>query len=137
VEREDYHSRYITGMQLQLVGESLIKWMAWDIMRGIACPSEKISTNGKSFYFGAVAEGGDPAAVVAALDQRVSAVVPFNSCESTPEVPRFIPKRTSGPWNSPTRDWVTGIDILFAPSHRSVFNNHLRNGRASKVRLLV
>jgi len=28
-DREGYHSRYIEGMQLYLVGESLIKWMVW------------------------------------------------------------------------------------------------------------
>lgn len=38
-----------------------------------------------------------PAAVVAALDQRVSTVVPFNFGESTPEIPRFIPERNQWP----------------------------------------
>jgi hypothetical protein len=33
--REAYHSRYIMGMQLYLIGESLIKWMVWDIMRSV------------------------------------------------------------------------------------------------------
>jgi len=31
--RQDYRSRFYTGMQLHLVGESLIGWMAWDLMR--------------------------------------------------------------------------------------------------------
>ena len=31
----DYHFRYDNGIQLHLVGESLMGWMVWDLMRGI------------------------------------------------------------------------------------------------------
>ena len=96
--REAYHSRYITGMQLYLVGESLMKWMAWDIIRGIDLLLERKQIDEKQIILlGAVAGGGDPAAVVAALDKRVSAVVPFNFGESTPEIPRFIPEKNQWP----------------------------------------
>lgn len=96
--REAYHSRYITGMQLYLVGESLMKWMAWDIIRGIDLLLERKEIDEKQIILlGAVAGGGDPAAVVAALDKRVSAVVPFNFGESTPEIPRFIPEKNQWP----------------------------------------
>jgi dienelactone hydrolase len=97
-EREFYHSRYITGMQLYTVGESLIKWMVWDIMRGIDLLLERKDVDDKRIILlGAVAGGGDPAAVAAALDQRVAAAVPFNFGESTPEIPRFIPEKNQWP----------------------------------------
>ena len=96
--RDDYHSRYITGMQLYLVGESLIKWMVWDIIRGIDLLVERKDVNDKEIILlGSVAGGGDPAAVVAAIDQRVAAVVPFNFGESTPEIPRFVPEKNQWP----------------------------------------
>lgn len=97
-EREFYHSRYVTGMQLFTVGESLIKWMVWDIMRGVDLLLERKEIDNKRIILlGAVAGGGDPAAVAAALDQRVSAVVPFNFGEATPEIPRFIPEKNQWP----------------------------------------
>jgi len=97
-EREFYHSRLVTGMQLNTVGESLIKWMVWDIMRGVDLLVERNDIDGnRIILLGAVAGGGDPAAVVAALDQRVSAVVPFNFGESTPEIPRFLPDKNQWP----------------------------------------
>src|SRR5262245_56287966 len=33
--RHDYRFRYINGVQLYLIGDSLIGWMAWDVMRGV------------------------------------------------------------------------------------------------------
>jgi dienelactone hydrolase len=97
-EREFYHSRYVEGMQLYTVGESLIKWMVWDIMRGIDLMLDRKDIDEKRIILlGSVAGGGDPAAVAAALDQRVAAVVPFNFGESTPEIPRFIPEKNQWP----------------------------------------
>src|SRR5215831_5250435 len=96
--REAYHSRYIAGMQLYLAGESLIKWMVWDIIRGIdlLLVRKDIDKN-RIIMLGAVAGGGDPAAVAAALDQRIAAVAPFNFGESTPEIPRFLPEKNQWP----------------------------------------
>jgi cephalosporin-C deacetylase-like acetyl esterase len=97
-DREAYHSRYVTQMQLYLAGESLMKWMVWDIMRGIDLLLERKDVNERQIILlGAVAGGGDPAAVAAALDSRVSAVVPFNFGESTPEIPRFLPEKNQWP----------------------------------------
>ena len=97
-EREAYHSRYIEGMQLYLVGESLIKWMVWDIIRGIDLLLERKDIDEKRIIMlGAVAGGGDPAAVAAALDERIAAVAPFNFGESTPEIPRFLPEKNQWP----------------------------------------
>src|ERR1700719_3765360 len=85
-------------MQLYAVGESLIKWMVWDIMRCVDLLLERKDIDDKRIVLlGAVAGGGDPAAVAAALDQRVSAVVPFNFGESTPEIPRFISEKNQWP----------------------------------------
>lgn len=96
--REFYHSRYVTGMQLYTVGESLMKWMVWDLMRGIDLLLGRKDVDDKRIILiGAVAGGGDPAAVTAALDPRVSAVVPFNFGEATPEIPRFIPEKNQWP----------------------------------------
>src|SRR5262249_23730723 len=32
--RQDYYFRYNVGMQLHVIGDSLIGWMVWDLMRG-------------------------------------------------------------------------------------------------------
>jgi len=84
--REPYHSRYIMGMQLYLAGESLLKWMVWDVIRGIDLLLERKDVNpDQIILLGAVAGGGEPAAVTAALDSRVAAVAPFNSGLAEPE----------------------------------------------------
>lgn len=77
--REDYHFRYITGMQLDLAGESLMGWMVWDLGRGIDLLLDRPGIDRERIIIvGAVAGGGDPAAVVCALDGRVTCSVPFN-----------------------------------------------------------
>jgi len=77
--REAYHSRYMMGMQLYLAGESLIKWMVWDVRRGIDLLLERKDINPEQIILlGSVAAGGEPASITAALDERVAAVAPFN-----------------------------------------------------------
>ena len=77
--RQDYYFRYNTGVQLQLVGESLMGWMVWDLMRGLDLLLSRPGIDkDRIILLGAVAGGGDPAAVTAALDPRIKAVVPFN-----------------------------------------------------------
>jgi cephalosporin-C deacetylase-like acetyl esterase len=84
--RESYYARYALGMQLYLAGESLMKWMVWDLMRGIDLLLERRQIDPKRIVMlGAVAGGGDPAAVTAALDSRIAAVIPFNFGEAGPE----------------------------------------------------
>ena len=79
VGRQDYYFRYNTGVQLHLVGESLMGWMVWDLMRGLDLLLSRPGIDkDRIILLGAVAGGGDPAAVTAALDPRVKAVVPFN-----------------------------------------------------------
>ena len=73
-------------MQLHLVGESLMGWMAWDLMRGVDLLLARPGIDkDRVILLGAVAGGGDPAAVTAALDPRITAVVPFNFGGPQPE----------------------------------------------------
>jgi dienelactone hydrolase len=77
--RQDYYFRYNTGLQLQLIGESLMGWMVWDLVRGLDLLLAQPGVDkDRIILLGSVAGGGDPAAVTAAVDQRVKAVVPFN-----------------------------------------------------------
>jgi dienelactone hydrolase len=86
VSRQDYFFRYNLGMQLSLVGESLIGWMAWDLMRGVDLLLAKPGIDSrKIILLGSVAGGGDPAAVTAAIDPRIKCVVPFNFGGPQPE----------------------------------------------------
>ncbi|MFT5855465.1 MAG: dienelactone hydrolase [Verrucomicrobiales bacterium] len=77
--RQDYYFRSNVGLQLALVGESLMGWMSWDLGR---CVDLLVSRPGidkdQIILVGAVAGGGDPAGVSAALDPRIACVVPFN-----------------------------------------------------------
>ena len=121
---ENYYSRYALGMQLYLAGESLMKWMVWDLMRGIDLLLERpyVDPN-RIVMLGAVAGGGDPAAVTAALDTRIAATVPFNFGESGPEEhytegPRPYDFETADPgwgsWES-TRNLNQSISGQFFP----------------------
>jgi hypothetical protein len=79
VGRQDYYFRYLTGLQLHLIGDSLMGWMVWDLRRGLDLLLARPGVDKERILLlGAVAGGGDPAAVTAALDPRVKAVVPFN-----------------------------------------------------------
>lgn len=86
VGHADYSFRYDSAMQLHLVGESLVGWMAWDMMRGVDVLLARPGIDSKRLILlGAVAGGGDPAAVTGALDERFAAVVPFNFGGPQPE----------------------------------------------------
>jgi dienelactone hydrolase len=77
--RQDYYFRYNVGLQLGLVGESLMGWMAWDLSRGVDLLVSRPGIDPERIILiGAVAGGGDPAGVAAALDPRIACVVPFN-----------------------------------------------------------
>ena len=90
--RQDYYFRYNVGMQLHLIGDSLIGWMVWDMMRGVDLLLAKPGIDPKRIILlGAVAGGGDPCAVTAALDRRIAAAVPFNFGGPQPETRYPLP----------------------------------------------
>jgi dienelactone hydrolase len=110
-DREYINARYTEGEQLYLTGSSLMTWMVWDAMRGIDILLNQPNVDKNEIVLlGAVAGGGDPAAVTAALDSRVAAVVPFNFGEAMPETSRFISYKNHWPLDlaEPTVDeWDT------------------------------
>ncbi len=84
--RQDYYFRYSVGVQLHTIGDSLIGWMVWDLMRGVDLLLARPGVDrDRVILLGAVAGGGDPAAVAAAIDPRIAAVVPFNFGGPQPE----------------------------------------------------
>jgi dienelactone hydrolase len=86
VSRQDYYFRYNEGMQLHLVGESLIGWMVWDLMRCVDVLLQQPGLDPKRIaMLGSVAGGGDPVAVAGALDSRIGVVAPFNFGGPQPE----------------------------------------------------
>jgi len=100
VGRQDYWFRYNVAMQLHLAGESLIGWMAWDLMR---CVDVLLARPGiakeRIALFGSVAGGGDPAAVAGALDPRISCIAPFNFGGPQPETVFPLPPDAESAFN--------------------------------------
>lgn len=86
ISRQDYYFRYNSNLQLSVVGDSLMGWFVWDLMRGIDVLLKQPSIDpARIIVLGAVAGGGDPAGVTAALDPRIACVVPFNFSGWQPE----------------------------------------------------
>lgn len=110
--RQDYYSRANAGVQLSVAGESLMGWMAFDVMRGVDLLLAQPGID-KSWIvvLGAVAAGGDTAAVAAALDRRITVVVPFNFGGPEPETvyplpadaDLVFPYAVGGHWDSTRR----------------------------------
>lgn len=100
VERQDYYFRYNVGMQLHLAGDSLIGWIAWDLSR---CVDLLLAQPGidprRIALLGAVAGGGDLAAVAAALDPRIAVAVPFNFGGPQPESEYPLPADAASSFN--------------------------------------
>jgi dienelactone hydrolase len=100
VGRQDYFFRYNTGMQLAIIGDSLIGWMVWDLRRGVDLLLARRGIDRERIVLlGAVAGGGDPAAVAAALDGRIRAVVPFNFGGPQPESRYPLPDDAEASFN--------------------------------------
>ncbi len=90
VGRQDYYFRYNVNLQLQLVGDSLMGWMIWDLMRAVDLLEQRPNIDkSKIMAFGSVAGGGDPCAVLAAIDPRIQAAAPFNFGGPQPETSVF------------------------------------------------
>jgi len=100
VSRQDYYHRYDSGVQLHLLGDSLMGWFAWDLMRGVDLLLSLPGTDPKRIIIlGAVAGGGDPCGVTAALDSRIAAAVPFNFGGPQPETRYPLPKDAETTFN--------------------------------------
>jgi cephalosporin-C deacetylase-like acetyl esterase len=122
VSRQDYYFRYNSGMQLHLVGDSLVGWMVWDLMRGVDLLLSRPGIDKDLIILlGAVAGGGDPAAITAALDRRIAAVVPFNFGGPQPETNFPLPPDAetkfnyagSGSWESTRNLRLSARDDFF------------------------
>ncbi|MFO0818690.1 MAG: hypothetical protein U1A77_12160 [Pirellulales bacterium] len=100
IDRQDYQFRYNLGMQLHLIGDSLMGWFAWDLSR---CVDWLLTQPGvdrqRIALLGAVAGGGDPAAVAAALDRRITVAVPFNFGGPQPESEYPLPADAASSFN--------------------------------------
>jgi dienelactone hydrolase len=105
----DYHFRYDIGIQLHLAGESLMGWMAWDLMRGVDLLLAQKGIDPKRIVVVSdPAGGGDVAAVTAALDPRITGVMVQNFGGPQPETPYPLPRDAeesfayagSGSWES-------------------------------------
>lgn len=117
--RQDYRFRYINGIQLHLIGDSLMGWMVWDVMRGVdLLLRRKDVDREKIILIGAVAGGGDPAAVAAAIDPRIACVIPFNFGGPQPETQYPLPDDAevtfnymgAGSWESTRNLRLSGRD---------------------------
>jgi dienelactone hydrolase len=116
--REDYHSRYTIGVQLQLVGQSLAGWMVADLQRCLDVLLIRPDVDAKRIILmGAVAGGGDPAAIATALDPRVTCSIPFNfgagSQVQWPGIEPFFRWDGYGDWESTRCLRNSGRDLFF------------------------
>lgn len=92
ISRQDYYFRYDSSIQLYLAGETLMGWMAHDLMRGVdLLLAQKGVDKSKIILLGGVAGGGDPCGVTAALDERITCAVPFNFGGPQPETRYPLP----------------------------------------------
>ncbi len=121
--RQDYFFRYDLALQLALTGESLMGWMVWDLRCAVDVLLSQPGIDAQRIILlGAVAGGGDPAAVAGALDSRIAAVVPFNFGGPQPETRYPLPDDAedwfeysgSGSWES-TRNLAQSASGGFLP----------------------
>jgi cephalosporin-C deacetylase-like acetyl esterase len=114
--RQDYYFRYNSAAFLHLAGDSLIGWMAWDIMRGVDLLLARPGVDkARIILLGAVAAGGDAAAVAGALDTRISCVVPFNFGGPEPETEYPLPEDAETSFNyAGSGSWESTRNLRFS-----------------------
>ena len=78
--RQANYSDYLIEMQLNLIGQSRLGWIAWDIMRTVDLFYEMGNIDReKIILIGSVTSGGGmPAGITGVFEKRLSAVIPFN-----------------------------------------------------------
>jgi dienelactone hydrolase len=100
--RQAYGSRFNFTRQLFLIGESYSGWAAWDVIRSVDFLYERPEVDrNRIILLGSVAGGGEIAGVAAALDPRITAVVPFNYDQGHVRVHGDLPGQIAGqfsPW---------------------------------------
>jgi cephalosporin-C deacetylase-like acetyl esterase len=116
VSRQDYYFRYNLGIQLDVIGDSLVGWMLWDLMRGVDLLLSRPGIDkDRILLLGAVAGGGDPAAITAALDPRIAAAVPFNFGGPQPETVYPLPADPEASFNyAGSGSWESTRNLHYA-----------------------
>jgi cephalosporin-C deacetylase-like acetyl esterase len=123
VSRQDYRFRYDNSLQLYLAGESLMGWMVHDLLAGVdLLLAQPGVARDKIILLGSVAGGGDPAAVAAAVDERIACAIPFNFGGPQPETRFPLPEDAEtwfdyaggGSWES-TRNLADSASDGFLP----------------------
>jgi hypothetical protein len=78
--RQAYESEYLMEMNLNLVGQSRLGWIVWDVKRAVDLFYEMGNINkDKIILMGSVTWGGGPPAALASIfEERLDAVIPFN-----------------------------------------------------------
>ena len=107
--QHDYHFRYDASLQLHLVGESLMGWLVWDLMRCVdVLRAARNVDEERIAIISEPAGGGDVAAVTAALDPRITCAMIQNFGGPQPEAAYPLPANAtdsfafagSGSWES-------------------------------------
>jgi len=78
--RQPYHSESQIELQLNLVGQNRLGWIAWDVIRSVDLLYELGNVDPERLILiGSVTWGGGrPASIAGLLDERFDAVIPFN-----------------------------------------------------------
>lgn len=98
--RQNYFFRYDTGMHLHLVGDSLLGWMAYDLGRCVDYLLSRPDVDkSRIIVLGGVAGGGEPAATIAAIDNRIAGAVIFNFGGPQPETRYPLPEDAETSFN--------------------------------------
>jgi len=138
-DMQDYWFRYDLGMQLHLVGDSLMGWMACNLFRCVDFLNTQKGIDRKRILLvSEPAGGGDVAAVAFALDPRFTGGVITNFGGPQPESPYPLPRDAeasfsyagSGSWESTrnlrlsARDGFLPWTIVASVAPRKLIYNH-------------
>ncbi len=139
VDRQDYWFRHDLGMQLHLIGDSLMGWLTYDLSRGIdVLRAQKGVDPERIILISEPAGGGDVAAVTMAINQRVTDGVITNFGGAQPETAYPLPRDAeqsfeyagSGSWESTrnltysARDGFLHWTIVAGAAPRNIVYNH-------------